>query len=851
MSTTLLPAHVAQDKLPFFPGRDVRNEAKSEKDPTKSDPSSHSEAESASNKNGGMLALQSALRYADSILKSSGTNKMSETVDGVMNGIWQNFDPKSPNYAQMKESKHSGNAMKEVTDTINQIWESSTVKDGKNSSSVDYGRNGGSHDVSSSAHASDNTQIVSRPVNETEKAVNINVKSLELEEIESQLDSACSENSKSMNNALNVINNGLQQIWDGFAPEKLTSKAELNKEKENGEACKAELEEIESQLDSACSENSKSMNNALDVINNGLQQIWDGFAPEKTTRVAELNKEKENGETCKAEIGMSSKSEGTVETNSKSTLDEVSNVMNGIWKSFLPQQEKEVLNAGLKACDSENNTHDVTASDSCEDRQIKSCALDERKDTESDKVSEVTRSMQGIWDDFAPTQPTEVRADTKDDSTLPGSIIRDDTNSDKVSEVTKSMQGIWDHFAPTQPTELRADTKDDSTLPGSIIRDDTKSDKVSEVTNAMQGIWDHFAPSKPTEVRAGTKDDSTSPGSKARDDTKSDKVSEVTNTMQGIWDHFTPGKLTDAKVNTQKEKTLSSIMKKESSESDNVAKISRAMTEIRENFALPKINSDDGKILSKPVKGNDTERSAMVKPKTNVNSECEESFHRDENTPQRSSANSSQQLVASQPSFSQGMIKALNQGFGELTLDEDFDVQEKHSGESNLPPENLSYSAQFSTMVSGTQRSEDTSSMEKKFLPSNQSLKHLLQPQEELAVRTSLGSPISAQDLLIATDGACPFNKRNGKLPETEDAGPSKGAAPVVQWFSPPKQIFKPTVTVSGNNIILLLRLYHLLFVLCFNFFFLLLEGAEVVRMQPKTFGEVEPMVLHLMMNSI
>ncbi|RUS69527.1 hypothetical protein EGW08_022710, partial [Elysia chlorotica] len=167
LSATPLPVHASQDELPFFPGRLDKSIAKPNShqrefsnDSVTTDKAlvnnhrvyeisqdstskmavcidktqkldekiksagregynsvtnnvsrreSDLETESASNKNGHMSALEDALKYADSLLKTCGTSDTAKAVDDVMNTIWKNFDPNNPQYVHMKESKNTVN----------------------------------------------------------------------------------------------------------------------------------------------------------------------------------------------------------------------------------------------------------------------------------------------------------------------------------------------------------------------------------------------------------------------------------------------------------------------------------------------------------------------------------------------------------------------------------------------------------------------------------------------------------------------------------------------------------------------------------------------------------------------
>ena len=871
LSARLLPIHISQDELPFFPGRldifqfksdsrqmefphaslttdkaqeelnmTISNEMTLEFAGKVNDNVSGSQndvseielgagTENVSNKRGGISALEDAIKHANSILKACGSNDTTKAVDDMMNNIWQDFDPNNPQYILMKESKTSGSPLQEVSSTVNHIQDTFSVQESKNCLSAENGREknlGGLTDIKS-----DNFVAIQNAMNEIweyftprrpkkakiDQSTDNNTENKIVAQVADTVNEI-SENFASTQYAIrksgNNVNETLQDsktdviLKNDKVDEALNAVSETRDHFKHDNATAAPQG---SQLSSTETDDEPKIDKVAEVVN-ALKEMREYFTPETENADTEADRPSSNS---------------VLEINPKTDLvAEVVNAMKEIREYFTPETE----NADTEA-----------------DRPSSNSVLEINPKT--DQVAEVVNAMKEIREYFTPE--TE-NADTEADRPSSDSVLEINPKTDQVAEVANAMKKIREHF--TLETE-NTNTEGVKSLSNSILEKDPNTDQVAEVVNAMKEIREYFTPE--TE-NADTEADRPSSNSVLEINPKTDQVAEVVNAMKEIREYFTPK---HANVDTESYKPSSNSVLEINSKTDKVSEVVNSMKEIREHFTpeTENVNSEDAKPLSNIILEKDP-KTDKVSEVVNAMKEIREHFTlttQNTNTEGVKPLSNSVLEKDSKTDNVTEVVDAMNKIWEHFTpnnekvnIDGDsktnFSSQEAcHFKETKTPSKQLiaSQSLSFSKgmiqvlnqgfgdPVIDDETKEETATFSKS-CPSNEDLTSSFQSTfthrktEVTAAPTNTGVDIgsstkvtpltSHQDSTSFVEEkdtfACPLVKYRG--PTIKESGyrnfsklPSTGA----QWFSPPKQIFKAAVAVSKLCIFIFFYL-----ILCF-----------------------------------
>ncbi|GFO25657.1 tRNA 2-thiocytidine biosynthesis protein ttca [Plakobranchus ocellatus] len=634
-SSTPVPPRVAQDDLPFFPGRKIHREMRSNDQPDGLAEDSlqagkvlYSEFKSpeqsvnadfqavdlskrtvdlgkncdgtanntgvtvseSAGESSRMLALENAVKYADTLLASSGLTVMTSEVSSVMNSIWERFDPKTDCKQEAEGPTATKSALDEVSSTLNQIWDSFTVKTTENSGTAD--------------NLVDPTSVrtASAALNDVADSADELPEASVLTETESW--SAESQEGSVVTSALDEINAGLKQIWQGFIPQtpkpgEAMADTSLGTESHRGSTENSAW--VNSDLHSSEMSYVEEVNvaSASGEISSMMSSIWKQFTPEagkngpgtgakpSETDVAEprLGVSDVTGTSCnlstEPRLGVSDVT-NTCNSSSEPRLGESNVADSSAQNNLVSGNNENRMNPSLSNIKSDDFVkkdvgpeHDSKLSDTKGNSQSASF---------SQGGSDIIKSDDFVKEDVGPEHDSKL-SETKGNSQL----AREES-----LEIKVNAGQIKDNLPPE---------KTKTGLNGQL---NTKSfvSAQEEIQNAINEIWEYFTPKQSRSIKEDTgvgQDLSNSKVGKAKDAT----VCDVTNGMNEIEKNFT-----NKNVNGNRALESTIIIDKTSHEATEFSGISesakdknkRAQQIVRELSELSKQGSNS--LLERKADGN-------------------------------------------------------------------------------------------------------------------------------------------------------------------------------------------------------------------------------------------------------
>lgn len=545
-------------------------------------------------------------------------------------------------------------------------------------------------------------------------------------------------NSKSSKSHVEEVTSAMNQIWNLFPSEGGQPVVEGSQSIEiDSSAITSKTQIVKRELNESegpSAVESSSLSSAAVVVTNGLHQIWEGFNLEKGQGSAELLQPGANDESAQPKKA------------NKFNTD--TSFVNETHKSISINKEKGLMgetNCAINCApltlerDQENKGDCYTLNpkgdaSNVTDKNIG--VMSHRATLPRGKPSEsaflqIQNVMNEIWNGFTPSRPRLVNTDIKKDK-----ITINSEADDRVSEIMNKVQG-YDVDA-VSPTNENIDGNQEILFPKPIM----ENDNISNVKRAMSEIRKLFTP------------DNQKPNQTSDNSSKNNKLARLEQATREAWEKCYGTDSTEPKAIHECNRTKDFQM------IDKVAEVTNAMSEIWKGFepASKTLSIGDSKLLSNSSIGVDTKNEKVSEVMNAMN-----------------------ELWAH---FTPTGAKDKADGVKAMSVSTDSKNGELEVNKTMPSAACFEICNKVSNCSIGNEKDQLKKIKLHEFpTPDSDAPKNFSESHQ--------GSSTAATDCVV-----CPLIKHKKQLlNESAQKSALKQNSVGVQWFSPPKQIFKPAVT--------------------------------------------------------